>query len=63
MNYNGTLIVEGKRPGGETVIGDVLRMVEEAQTRQAPVQRLADKVRRLASAIKHFLWTQSCTIS
>lgn len=55
MNYNGTLIVEGKRPGGETVIGDVLRMVEEAQTRQAPVQRLADKVKMLTSSVKHIL--------
>ncbi|MCO5560472.1 hypothetical protein L7F22_014087 [Adiantum nelumboides] len=44
VNYNGSLLVEGLRPGGDTVIGDVVRMVEEAQTRQAPVQRLADMV-------------------
>ena len=58
MNYNGTLIVEGKRPGGETVIGDVLQMVEEAQTRQAPVQRLADKV-MIISAVKHVFWNEA----
>ncbi|KAG6545619.1 hypothetical protein Mapa_012973 [Marchantia paleacea] len=44
VNYNGTLRVEARRPGGETVLGDIVRMVEDAQTRQAPVQRLADEV-------------------
>lgn len=33
-----------RRPGGETAIGDIVRLVEEAQGREAPVQRLADKV-------------------
>lgn len=36
--------MEARRPGGETVLGDIVRMVEDAQTRQAPVQRLADEV-------------------
>ncbi|KAH7441076.1 hypothetical protein KP509_03G024700 [Ceratopteris richardii] len=44
VNYNGSLIIEGQRPGGETVIADVIRMVEDAQSRQAPVQRIADIV-------------------
>ncbi|KAM7252244.1 hypothetical protein ACFE04_024127 [Oxalis oulophora] len=44
INLNGTLMVEVQRPGGETAIGDIVRLVEEAQTREAPVQRLADKV-------------------
>lgn len=44
INLNGTLTVEVSRPGGETVMGDIVRLVEEAQTREAPVQRLADKV-------------------
>ncbi|MQL78140.1 hypothetical protein Taro_010552 [Colocasia esculenta] len=44
INLNGTLTVQVKRPGGETVMGDIVRMVEEAQSREAPVQRLADKV-------------------
>ena len=33
-----------RRPGGETAVGDIVRLVEEAQSREAPVQRLADKV-------------------
>ncbi|KAH7652771.1 Cu(2+)-exporting ATPase protein [Dioscorea alata] len=44
INLNGTLTVEVRRPGGETAMGDIVRLVEEAQTREAPVQRLADKV-------------------
>ncbi|CAK7356983.1 unnamed protein product [Dovyalis caffra] len=44
INLNGTLTIEVKRPGGETAMGDIVRLVEEAQNREAPVQRLADKV-------------------
>ncbi|EMS52334.1 Putative copper-transporting ATPase PAA1 [Triticum urartu] len=44
INLNGKLTVEVRRPGGETVMSDILHLVEEAQTREAPVQRLADKV-------------------
>ncbi|XP_078162583.1 P-type ATP-ase 1 isoform X2 [Carex rostrata] len=44
INLNGKLTIEIRRPGGETVMADIVRLVEEAQTREAPVQRLADKV-------------------
>ncbi|KAH7518586.1 hypothetical protein FEM48_Zijuj09G0187100 [Ziziphus jujuba var. spinosa] len=44
INLNGTLTVEVRRPGGESAMGDIIRLVEEAQSREAPVQRLADKV-------------------
>ncbi|KAL2937285.1 Copper-transporting ATPase PAA1 chloroplastic [Bienertia sinuspersici] len=44
INLNGTLTVEVQRPGGETTMGDIVRLVEKAQSREAPVQRLADKV-------------------
>ncbi|XP_044490121.1 copper-transporting ATPase PAA1, chloroplastic [Mangifera indica] len=44
INLNGTLTVEVRRPGGETAMGDIVRLVEEAQSQEAPVQRLADKV-------------------
>ncbi|XP_004973752.1 copper-transporting ATPase PAA1, chloroplastic isoform X2 [Setaria italica] len=44
INLNGKLTVEVRRPGGETVMSDIIHLVEEAQTRAAPVQRLADKV-------------------
>ncbi|CAL2277631.1 unnamed protein product [Prunus armeniaca] len=44
INLNGTLTVEVQRPGGETAMADIVRLVEEAQSREAPVQRLADTV-------------------
>ncbi|OIW17038.1 hypothetical protein TanjilG_13857 [Lupinus angustifolius] len=44
INLNGTLTIEVRRPGGETAMGDIVRLVEEAQSRETPVQRLADKV-------------------
>lgn len=44
INLNGTLTIEVRRPGGETAIGDIIRLVEEAQSREAPIQRLADKI-------------------
>ncbi|KAK8930739.1 hypothetical protein KSP39_PZI016640 [Platanthera zijinensis] len=44
INLNGRLTIEVKRPGGETAMGDIIRLVEEAQAREAPIQRLADKV-------------------
>ncbi|XVF44760.1 hypothetical protein PTKIN_Ptkin02bG0149700 [Pterospermum kingtungense] len=44
INLNGSLTIEVRRPGGETAMGDIVRLVEEAQSREAPVQRLADKV-------------------
>ncbi|KAJ7012109.1 hypothetical protein NC653_002253 [Populus alba x Populus x berolinensis] len=52
INLNGTLTIEVKRPGGETAMGDIVRLVEEAQSREAPVQRLADKV----SSITFGVW-------
>ncbi|CAN8276151.1 unnamed protein product [Cochlearia groenlandica] len=44
INLNGTLTVEVHRSGGETAVGDIVRLVEEAQSREAPVQQLVDKV-------------------
>ncbi|KAL1564652.1 Polyamine N-acetyltransferase 1 [Salvia divinorum] len=44
INLKGKITIEVRRPGGETAIGDIFRLVDEAQTREAPVQRLADKV-------------------
>jgi P-type Cu+ transporter len=44
INLNGKLTIEVRKPGSETVMANIIRLVEEAQTREAPVQRLADKV-------------------
>lgn len=61
INLNGTLTVEVRRPGGETAMGDIVRLVEEAQSREAPVQRLADQVLLLTFllCISHFCFSSA----
>jgi Cu+-exporting ATPase len=44
INASGRLIVEATRVGRETVLAQIVRMVEEAQADKAPIQRLADAV-------------------
>ena len=44
VNENGRLVVEARRVGSETQLAQMARMVEEAQSGKAPVQRLADRV-------------------
>ncbi len=44
ININGRLIVEATRVGSETVLSQIVRMVEDAQGDKAPIQRLADAV-------------------
>ena len=44
VNANGALVVEARRVGADTALAQIIRLVEEAQGSQAPVQRLADRV-------------------
>ena len=44
LNCDGSLIVKAEHSGQETVIADIVRMVETAQARTAPIQRVADTV-------------------
>ena len=44
INASGRLIVEATRVGNETVLAQIVRMVENAQGDKAPIQRLADAV-------------------
>ncbi len=44
INASGQLVVEAVRVGNETVLSQIVRMVEEAQGDKAPIQRLADAV-------------------
>ncbi len=43
-NLNGSLILIVKRTGNSTVLSGIISAVEEAQTRKAPIQRVADRV-------------------
>ena len=44
VNMEGRLRVRVRRAGGATTMADILRLVEAAQARTAPIQRLADSV-------------------
>jgi P-type Cu+ transporter len=44
VNTYGRLVVRASRVGAETVVAQIARLVEQAQTGKAPVQRLADRV-------------------
>src|SRR4051794_40030514 len=44
VNAGGRLIVRARRVGAETALAQIARLVEDAQTGKAPVQRLADRV-------------------
>ncbi len=44
INTSGRLVIEATRVGSETVLAQIVRMVEEAQGDKAPIQRLADAV-------------------
>lgn len=44
VNTSGRLVVEATKVGSETALAQIARMVEEAQTGKAPVQRLADRI-------------------
>jgi Cu+-exporting ATPase len=44
LNGTGTLVMEARRVGSETLLARIVAMVSEAQRSRAPIQRLADVV-------------------
>jgi Cu+-exporting ATPase len=44
VNVGGRLVVRAERVGADTALAQIARLVEEAQTGKAPVQRLADRI-------------------
>lgn len=44
INQTGTFVMEARRVGSETMLAQIVRMVQDAQGSRAPIQRLADTV-------------------
>lgn len=44
INQKGTLKITAKKVGAETVLAQIIKMVQEAQGSKAPVQKLVDKI-------------------
>jgi Cu+-exporting ATPase len=44
VNANGSLRIKAKNIGKNTVLSNIIRVVEEAQGSKAPIQRLADRI-------------------
>ena len=44
INQKGSFQFEAKKVGGDTILAQIIRMVQEAQGSKAPVQKLVDKI-------------------
>lgn len=44
MNQSGSFVLRATKVGADTVLSQIVRMVEQAQGSKAPIQRLADRV-------------------
>lgn len=44
MNYNGAMELEVTRIGTETTLSKIIKLIEDAQGKKAPISKLADKV-------------------
>ena len=44
LNGTGSLVMEARRVGGDTVLSQIVEMVAQAQRSRAPIQKLADRV-------------------
>ena len=63
LNTSGSFVMRAERVGSETTLGQIVRLVSEAQRSRAPMQRLADRVAAIfvpavvaAAALTFVVW-------
>lgn len=44
LNKNGFITIRATKIGGDTALGQIIKVVEDAQASKAPIQRLADRI-------------------
>jgi Cu2+-exporting ATPase len=44
LNQKGSFVITAEKVGGETILAQIIKMVQEAQGSKPPVQKLADKI-------------------
>lgn len=47
INLNGSFLMEAERVGNETLLAQIIKMVNEARRSKAPIQKLADQVSKI----------------
>jgi len=47
ISTSGILVIEASRPGNDTVLARIIRLVDEAQSTKPPVQKLVDRVAQI----------------